>query len=64
MLLPVSLVRLTRISTGGMLAAILAMACWGIAAESRAESTLPTVDGAIRLDLSPRICTLSANDKQ
>jgi hypothetical protein len=23
-----------------------------------------TVDGAIRLDLSPRICTLSANDKQ
>jgi hypothetical protein len=36
----------------------------GFAAELRAVAALPAAGGSIQLQLSPRICTLTAGDKQ
>lgn len=46
------------------MAAALALLCWWQGQAARADAVLPGVDGRIQLDLRPRICTLSAHDKE
>jgi hypothetical protein len=46
------------------IAAVVALQCWGLAGVLRAGEPAPITGDAIQLQLSPRVCTLSAKDKR